>query len=66
MVDSISLATARAYDAARWTQDEHFESIESVHGIKKRDPGNKLSLGHHKTTKDYPEGSPSLSTKNLT
>lgn len=30
MADSIILATARAYDAILWTQDEHFESIEGV------------------------------------
>jgi Predicted nucleic acid-binding protein, contains PIN domain len=30
MADSIILATARAYDATLWTQDEHFEGIEGV------------------------------------
>jgi toxin FitB len=30
MADSIILATARAYDATLWTQDEHFKGIESV------------------------------------
>lgn len=31
MADSIILATARAYDAVIWTQDEHFSGI---HGVK--------------------------------
>ena len=30
MADSIMLATARAYDATLWTQDEHFKGIESI------------------------------------
>lgn len=30
MADSIILATARAYDATLWTQDEHFTGIEGV------------------------------------
>jgi predicted nucleic acid-binding protein len=30
MADSIILATARAYDATLWTQDEHFKAIEGV------------------------------------
>ena len=30
MEDSTILATARAYDAMLWTQDEHFEGIEGV------------------------------------
>ena len=30
MADSIILATARAYEATLWTQDEHFEGIEGV------------------------------------
>ena len=30
MADSMILATARAYDATLWTQDEHFEGIEGV------------------------------------
>jgi toxin FitB len=30
MADSIILATARAYDATLWTQDEHFKDIEGV------------------------------------
>jgi predicted nucleic acid-binding protein len=36
MADSILLATARAHDAALWTQDEHFKNIEAVHYIEKR------------------------------
>ena len=36
MADSIILATARAYDAALWTQDEHFKSIEGVKYKEKR------------------------------
>ncbi len=36
MADSIILATARAYDAVLWTQDEHFEEIEGVRYIKKK------------------------------
>jgi toxin FitB len=36
MADSIILATARAYDAALWTQDRHFKDIPGVkyHGKK--------------------------------
>src|SRR6186997_591501 len=30
MADSIILATARAYGATLWTQDEHFEGIEGI------------------------------------
>jgi predicted nucleic acid-binding protein len=30
MADSIMLATARAYDATLWTQDEHFKGIKGV------------------------------------
>jgi predicted nucleic acid-binding protein len=30
MADSIILATARAYNATLWTQDEHFKAIEGV------------------------------------
>lgn len=30
MADSIILATARAYDATLWTQDEHFKGIDGV------------------------------------
>jgi len=30
VADSIILATARAYDATLWTQDEHFKGIEGV------------------------------------
>ena len=34
--DSIILATARAYNATLWTQDEHFKNIEGVKYIKKK------------------------------
>ena len=30
MADSIILATARAFDATLWTQDEHFEGLGNV------------------------------------
>lgn len=33
--DSIILATAQAYEAMLWTQDEHFKGIEDVN-IKKK------------------------------
>jgi predicted nucleic acid-binding protein len=36
MADSIILATARAYDANLWTQDEHFNNIEGVKYKAKR------------------------------
>lgn len=36
MADSIILATARAYDATLWTQDEHFRGIEGVKYKEKR------------------------------
>ena len=36
MADSIILATARAYDAALWTQDEHFEHLDGVQYIAKQ------------------------------
>ena len=35
MADSIILATARAYDATVWTQDEDFDGIEGVRYIEK-------------------------------
>ena len=35
MADSIILATARAYDAALWTQDVDFKGIDGVEYIKK-------------------------------
>jgi predicted nucleic acid-binding protein len=35
MADSIILATARAYDATLWTQDEHFKDIEGVRYVEK-------------------------------
>jgi len=38
MADSIILATARAFDATLWTQDEHFTSIPGVHYFPAR-PG---------------------------
>jgi predicted nucleic acid-binding protein len=36
MADSILLATARAYHATLWTQDEHFANIEAVQYIEKK------------------------------
>ena len=36
MADSIILATARAYDATLWTQDEHFKGIEGIKYKEKR------------------------------
>ena len=36
MADSIILATAQAYDATLWTQDEHFKDIPGVQYIEKR------------------------------
>lgn len=36
MADSVILATARAYDATLWTQDEHFNGIEGVRYIAKQ------------------------------
>jgi predicted nucleic acid-binding protein len=36
MADSIILATARAYDATLWTQDEHFKGIDGVKFKEKR------------------------------
>jgi predicted nucleic acid-binding protein len=36
MTDSIILATARAYNATLWTQDEHFKDLESVRYIEKK------------------------------
>ena len=36
MADSIILATARAYNATLWTQDEHFKDIEGVKYIEKK------------------------------
>jgi toxin FitB len=36
MVDSILLATARAYEATLWTQDEHFKDILGVKFIEKK------------------------------
>lgn len=35
MADSIILATARAYQAALWTQDEHFEGLAGVYYFAK-------------------------------
>jgi predicted nucleic acid-binding protein len=35
LADSIILATARAYNATLWTQDEHFKDIEGVEYIEK-------------------------------
>jgi toxin FitB len=36
MADSIILATARAYDALLWTQDEHFKNVEGVRFKEKK------------------------------
>ncbi|MEW5768567.1 MAG: type II toxin-antitoxin system VapC family toxin [bacterium] len=36
MADSVILATARAYDATLWTQDEDFEGLYGVRYQKKR------------------------------
>lgn len=36
MADSMILATARAYEATLWTQDEHFKDIEGVKFKEKR------------------------------
>ena len=36
MADSVILATARAFDATLWTQDEHFKSVEGVRYIAKK------------------------------
>lgn len=36
MADSIILATARAYDATLWTQDEHFKGIEGIRYKEKK------------------------------
>ena len=36
MADSIILATARAFDATFWTQDEHFKDIPGVKFIEKK------------------------------
>jgi len=35
MADSIILATARAYKATLWTQDEHFKNLPGVEYIEK-------------------------------
>ena len=39
MADSMILATARAYGATTWTQDEHFAHIEGVQYIAKQAAG---------------------------
>lgn len=36
MVDSIILATARAFEATLWTQDAHFKDLTDVEYIEKR------------------------------
>ena len=36
MADSLILATARAYDAVFWTQDEHFRDIPGVKYVAKK------------------------------
>lgn len=35
MADGVILATARAYDATLWTQDEHFKDLTGVEYIEK-------------------------------
>lgn len=35
MADSVILATARAHNAALWTQDSDFEGIEGVRYVEK-------------------------------
>ena len=36
LADSIIFATARAYEATLWTQDEHFKDLDNVEYIEKR------------------------------
>jgi len=36
MADSVILATARAFGAVLWTQDEHFKDVEGVQYVEKR------------------------------
>jgi predicted nucleic acid-binding protein len=36
MADSLILATARAYNATLWTQDEHFKDLPGVRYIDKQ------------------------------
>ena len=36
MADSVILATARTYNAALWTQDEHFKGLPDVQYIEKK------------------------------
>ena len=36
MADSVILATARAFDATLWAQDEHFKDIEGVRYIARK------------------------------
>jgi predicted nucleic acid-binding protein len=36
MADSVILATARAYNATLWTQDEHFKGLPDVQYIEKK------------------------------
>jgi len=36
MADSVILATARAFGATLWTQDEHFKDVEGVRFVAKR------------------------------
>jgi predicted nucleic acid-binding protein len=36
MADSVILATARAYKATLWTQDEDFKGLEDVRYIEKK------------------------------
>lgn len=36
MADSLILATARAYNATLWTQDEHFRDLSGVRYVEKK------------------------------
>lgn len=36
LADSIILATAQAYDATLWTQDQHFKDLDGVKYIEKK------------------------------
>lgn len=42
MADSVMLATARAYGATLWTQDDHFRGVSGVQYVPRRAPA-KLS-----------------------
>jgi hypothetical protein len=44
MADSIILATAQAYEATLWTQDEHFQGIAGVEYIAKPFPREDVAV----------------------